>query len=95
MIIHKKYEILILSILLFAILFTNLSLAQEPQDPHNSANYIALAADAVGFAVPGITGLGMAVRTAKGADKVLDAVTTADKLSDGVNGVKALERGKR
>ena len=64
------------------------------QDPHNSANYIALAADAVGFAVPGITGLGMAVRTAKGADKALEIATTADKLSDGVNGVKALERGK-
>ena len=91
--IDKKFIFTMIGTILL-ILFTNLSIAQELQNPHNSANYIALAADAGGAILPGVTGLGIAVRTAKGADKALEIATTADKLSDGVNGVKALERGK-
>ena len=64
------------------------------QDPSNSANYIALAADAGGAILPGVTGLGIAVRTAKTADKALDLATTADKISDGVKGVNQLENAK-
>ena len=91
--IDKKFIFTMIGTILL-ILFTNLSIAQELQNPHNSANYIALAADAGGAILPGVTGLGIAVRTAKGADKALEIATTADKLSDGVQGVKALERGK-
>ncbi|MBS3081492.1 hypothetical protein J4416_00960 [Candidatus Pacearchaeota archaeon] len=64
------------------------------KDPSSSANYIALAADVGGAIIPGITGLGLAVRTAKAGDKALELATTADKISDGVKGVNQLENAK-
>jgi len=64
------------------------------KDPSSSANYIALAADVGGAIIPGVTGLGLAVRTTKAADKALDVAATADKLSDTVKGVNALENAK-
>ena len=72
-------------ILLIFYLLVNLSLVSSYeadiiiQNPSDSSNYIALTADAGGAILPGVTGLGIAVRTAKGADKVLDVVKYLDK----------------
>ena len=88
-----------LTILLFyllTILSLNISLVSSYdvytiiKDPSNSANYLALAADAGGAIIPGVTGLGIAVRTAKAGDKALGLATKADDLANGVQGVNKL-----
>ena len=64
------------------------------QDPHNSANYIALGLDVVGAALPVVTGLGAGFKVAKGIDKVSDVADIAkatEKISE-VNKFKQYEK---
>jgi hypothetical protein len=52
------------------------------QSDQLSTDAKALAADVAGLLIPGVTGLGNAVRAGKALDKLSDATKAADKLSD-------------
>ncbi len=64
------------------IFFIGADIADIQQNGLNWENGLALTADVVGLALPGVTGGGMAVRAVTHADDIVDVARTSDNIVD-------------